>query len=75
MRALLIVALVVLLLVAVGWITVNRTPESTNIRFETQEMKQDTQDAIREGKEFFRKAGDRADEATQELRIDTPTAP
>ncbi len=75
MRAVIIIALIVLVLVAIGWISFNRSPDSANIQIETQKMKEDTQKAVNEGKEFFHRAEERTKDAADDLRNENTTAP
>jgi outer membrane biosynthesis protein TonB len=58
MRALALAVLLVLVLVAVGWITFSRTADKASINVETQQIETDTQDAIDAGKDLAREAGD-----------------
>ncbi len=75
MRALIVVAVIVLIMIGLGWITFRNGGDATNIQIETQKMKDDTEKAIDKGKEFFDEAGQRTREAVDKLdnEEDEPT--
>jgi len=75
MRAIIIIAVIILIMIGLGWITFRNGGDATDVQFETEKMKQDTEKAIQEGKEFFDEAGQRTREAVDQLRDDeTPPA-
>jgi hypothetical protein len=55
-RAILFLALIVLVLALIGWITFNRDAERPGVNLETQKMKDDTQKALDTGAELLKKA-------------------
>lgn len=56
MRALIILAAVVLLLALVGWITFSNGPDRSSINIETQEIKQNTRDVMEKSSELLKDA-------------------
>ena len=75
MRVLLVIAVIILVMIGLGWITFQNDGDSTDVKFETQQMKDDTGKAIEEGKELFRRAEDRTEEAVEELDNDNEPVP
>ena len=61
MRGLIVLALVILLLVFVGWITFDRQPGRSSINLETEEIKEDTQEALDSGARLLENTGDAMD--------------
>jgi hypothetical protein len=58
MRAILILAVLVVVGILVGWITIGREPGRASINLETQEVREDTKEAMHSGAELLHKAGD-----------------
>ena len=56
MRALLVLAVILLLLFVVGWITVGDSPDRSTINLEKQEIREDTAGMVEQGNEFLDKA-------------------
>ncbi|MEX0610584.1 MAG: hypothetical protein WD738_15155 [Pirellulales bacterium] len=71
MRALIILAAVVILLALVGWITFNSEPGRSSINLETEEIREDTGEMMRSGSELLR---DAKEEITDETRPDDNAA-
>jgi hypothetical protein len=65
MRAIIFVAVVVLIMVLVGWITFSSQPGRSTINVETQKIEQDTEQMVESGKNLVREAGDAVDEAVE----------
>ena len=70
MRAIIIIAVIILIMIGLGWITFRNGGDATNVQFETEKMKQDTEKDIHEGQEFFEEAGQRTRQAVDQLRHD-----
>jgi uncharacterized protein YxeA len=70
MKAIIIIAVILLIMIGLGWITFRDSGDATNVQFETQKMKQDTEQVIEKGKEFIDETGQRTREAVDELRDD-----
>lgn len=71
MRALIILAAVVLLMALIGWVTFSRGPGESSINLETDQIKSDTQEAMESGAKMLDEAEDaitrpEADEETSE---------
>jgi hypothetical protein len=60
MRALILIAAIVLVLALVGWVTFSRDDGRTSINLETQEIRQDTKQMLETGSEALHRAGDAA---------------
>jgi hypothetical protein len=75
MRAIIFVAVVVLIMVLVGWITFSSQPERSTINVETQKIEQDTEKMVESGKNLVREAGDAVDEAVETERATQPPVP
>ena len=79
MRAIIFLAVVVLIMVLVGWISFSSQPGRSTINVETQKIEQDTEKIVESGKNLIREAGDAVDGAveTDEERAVEPveTAP
>ena len=58
MRALLLIAAVILLFALAGWITFSTGPNRSTINLETQTIKQDTQRALESSSDALRRAGE-----------------
>jgi hypothetical protein len=56
MRALIILAALVAILALVGWITFSSGPDRSTINLETQEIREDTGEALHRGSELLREA-------------------
>ena len=65
MRALIILAAVVILLALVGWITFHSEPGRSSINLETEEIREDTGEMMRSGSELLR-------DAEEEITDDRP---
>jgi hypothetical protein len=70
MRALLILAAVVLLLAVAGWITFSSDAGRSSINLETEEIREDTGEVMRSGSELLQKA---EEEITEEPAPDGAT--
>jgi hypothetical protein len=53
MRAIIILALVALLMGLAGWLTIGRSPDKTSINIETEEIQQDTENAVENAEEMI----------------------
>lgn len=63
MRAILLLAAVVLVLAFAGWISFSKSSDRSSINLETQQIKQDTDRALESGSALLREAGAAADRA------------
>jgi hypothetical protein len=61
MRALLILAAIVLVLALVGWISFSKGPDRASINIESDRIRQDTKQAMQSGAEMLHKAGDKVE--------------
>jgi hypothetical protein len=61
MRALLILAAIVLVLALVGWITFSKGPDHASINIESERIRQDTKQVMQSGAEMLHKAGDKVE--------------
>ena len=61
MRALVFLALIVLLLAIAGWVTFSRGPGRASVNFETSAIREDTQEALDTGSRVLENAGDAVD--------------
>jgi hypothetical protein len=75
MRAILILAVVVLLLVLVGWIRFNNTPQQSTISIEKEVIKQDTDRMVERGNEFLDDTGRAAGTETAPTTAPQPAPP
>lgn len=58
MRAIIFLAVVVLIMVLVGWISFSSQPGRSTINVETQKIESDTERIVESGKNLVREAGD-----------------
>ena len=78
MRALILLAAIVLILALVGWLTFNRDDGRASINLETQEIRQDTKELLESGSQALERAAsdtaeaDRADPSERSDRNSTP---
>jgi hypothetical protein len=72
MRTLILVALGVLLLAVVGWITFSRDGTKTSINLETNQIKQDTRQMVDSGSKLIRDARESVAEPTKPQREASP---
>jgi hypothetical protein len=70
MRTILILALAVLLLALVGWVSFHIGSDRSSINLETGEIKRDTQEAVESGSELLKEASDAVNS-----RSTTPSPP
>jgi hypothetical protein len=66
MKAFIIFVLLVLLMVAIGWLSFRSTGDRATISLETKKIEQDTKHALREGREALQGAGRSIDRAADE---------
>lgn len=67
MRGILLLAVLVLIMILVGWVTFSSNTDRTTINIETQKIESDTQDAIQRGRELIKEAEQGVDEAAENL--------
>ena len=65
MRAIIFLAVVVLIMVLVGWISFSSQPGRSTINVETQKIESDTERIVESGKNLVREAGDAVDDAVE----------
>jgi hypothetical protein len=70
MRAIIFLAVVVLIMVLVGWISFSSQPGRSTINVETQKIEQDTEKIVESGKNLVREAGD-AVAGEEERQVET----
>ena len=58
MRALILLAAIVLVLMFIGWISFSKGPDRTSINIESDKIRQDTKQIMGSGAELLHKAGD-----------------
>jgi hypothetical protein len=58
MRALILLAVIVLVLALVGWISFSKGPDRTSINIESNKIRQDTKEVMESGAKMLHKAGD-----------------
>ncbi len=69
LRALLIIAVIVLGLLGMGWLTINNSPSNATITIDKERVKADTQKAEHEVREFVEKVGENTQEAVDEIDL------
>ena len=79
MRALIVVVVLVLVFALLGWITFSKGPDRASINIESDQIRQDTKQAMESGAELLHKAGDKvqseADRQPQTAETNRETAP
>jgi hypothetical protein len=61
MRALILLAAIVLILALVGWISFSKGPDRASINIESSQIRQDTKQVMESGAEVLHKAGDKVE--------------
>ena len=61
MRALILLAAIVLILALVGWITFSKGPGRSSINIESDRIRQDTKEVMESGAKMLHKAGDKVE--------------
>jgi hypothetical protein len=61
MRVLIILVAIIIVFALVGWISFHREPGRASVNIETQEIQEDTKDAMKAGANLLHKAGDDID--------------
>jgi hypothetical protein len=72
MRALVFLALVVIVLALVGWISFSKGPDRTSINIEANKIRQDTKQLMGSGGEMLHKAGDKVETAADRAPPEVP---
>lgn len=79
MRALILLAAIVLVLALVGWISFSKAPDRTSINIESDRIRQDTKRMMESGAQVLHKAGDKveaeADRTPSRVPSNTDVAP
>lgn len=79
MRAIILLAAIVLVLALVGWISFSKGPDRTSINIESDRIRQDTKQVMESGAQMLHKAGDKveaeADRAPSRIPSSTNVAP
>jgi hypothetical protein len=73
MRTFIILALVLLLLAVVGWVSFSRTGTKASINLETNQIKQDTREMVDTGKEMLHDGAKTVNDAKSAARRDSAT--
>jgi hypothetical protein len=66
MRTLILIVAIVFLMALVGWVTFGVGPDRSSINLETDEIRQDTQQALESGAQVLRNAGKAVDQKDAE---------
>lgn len=61
MRALILLAAIVLILALVGWISFSKGPDRASINIESDRIRQDTKQVMESGAQILHKAGDKVE--------------
>ncbi len=61
MRALILLAAIVLVLALVGWISFSTGPDRASVNIESERIRQDTKQVMESGAQVLHKAGDKVD--------------
>jgi hypothetical protein len=61
MRALILLAVIVLVLALVGWISFSKGPDRASINIESDRIRQDTKQVMESGGQMLHKAGDKVE--------------
>jgi hypothetical protein len=61
MRAVILLAAIVLILALVGWISFSKGPDRASINIESDRIRQDTKQVMESGAEALHKAGDKVE--------------
>jgi hypothetical protein len=75
MRALILLAAIVLILALVGWISFSKGPDRASINIESDRIRQDTKQVMESGAEILHKAGDKVESEADRQPNDTATNP
>jgi F0F1-type ATP synthase membrane subunit b/b' len=70
MRKLLVAVILIVLLVAVGWLSFHYDGRQASVNFDTTEMKQDTKEALEKGERAVEQATERGREMINDVRSD-----
>jgi hypothetical protein len=73
MRALLILAAIILILALVGWISFSKGPDRASVNIESERIRQDTKEAMQSGAEMLHKAGDKVQREANRPPNEAPT--
>jgi hypothetical protein len=71
MRALILLAAIVLILALVGWISFSKGPDRSSINIESDRIRQDTKQVMESGAEILHKAGDKVESEANRQPNDT----
>jgi hypothetical protein len=66
MRLILLLAVVAIVLFAIGWLYVRDTGETTEIILDKEEVKSDTETVVEEGRELIEETGGQVEELTDQ---------
>jgi hypothetical protein len=75
MRALILLAVIVLVLALVGWISFSKGPDRTSINIESNRIRQDTKEVMESGAKMLHKAGDNVEAEANRAPNRVPTNP
>lgn len=75
MRALIFLAVVVVILAFAGWISFSKSAGRSSINIETQQIKQDTDRAVESGSNLLRRAGEAVDQTNEPHTSPAPPTP
>jgi Flp pilus assembly protein TadB len=75
MRVLLIVAAILLLMALGGWIVFNRSDSSASVELKTEQIQEDTSEAVRNTREWLEDAGDELRQALPDAEPTPDPAP
>ena len=75
MRALILLAAIVLVLALVGWISFSKGPDRASINIESDRIRQDTKQVMESGAQMLHKAGDKVEPETNRQPANTASNP
>jgi hypothetical protein len=75
MRAVILLAAIVLVLALLGWISFSKGPDRTSINIESGRIRQDTKKVMESGAEVLHKTGDKAEAEANRDPNPTPGNP
>jgi Flp pilus assembly protein TadB len=75
MRAIIIVAVILLVMVALGWLSFRASQDRATMTIETQKIEQDTEQAVEKGREVWQDARKNLRDGRDQPATSDPPAP